>query len=54
MSLVRLAALAALSFVSLTQAAFAGVPVQVPEPTSLAILGAGVAGVVIAKMRKRK
>ncbi|MDB5367301.1 MAG: hypothetical protein JWM77_3228 [Rhodospirillales bacterium] len=50
-------AVATAAFVSISQAAFAGIPVppvSVPEPTTLAILGAGVAGLVIAKLRNRK
>jgi hypothetical protein len=47
-----LLALAAFAFAA---SAFAGTaPTQVPEPGTLALLAAGVAGVVALRLRKRK
>jgi hypothetical protein len=48
-------ALAGLALVLLsTGQALAGVPISVPEPSSLAVLAAAVGGVAWAKFRRRK
>jgi len=49
-------ALLALAACAFAASAFAGAvpPTQVPEPGTLALLAAGVAGVVALRLRKRK
>lgn len=55
MNLLRLAAWLTLAQCLIASAAFAGDPIPTPEPTTLALLGAGVAGIaLVKKFRNRK
>ena len=45
---------AALPLLALSEYAFAGIPAQVPEPETLALLAIGAVAIVIARWRGRK
>ena len=50
----RCPSLMAALLIAAPTAAFAGPSVTVPEPSSLALLAAGLAGAAVVKFRKRK
>jgi hypothetical protein len=56
MRLLELAAMALIGLAMTTGAAYAGIaPTQTPEPASMTLLAAGVAGIaLVRKLRRRK
>lgn len=53
-NILSLGSAALVLLAGMTGNAFAGVPVQVPEPASLALLAAGFGGVALVRYCKRK
>ena len=45
---------ATIAVLVLTEQAFAGQTIEVPEPASMTLLAIGAGGIVLAKLRRRK